>query len=222
MGKGTSTQNRRRRKRRWTPRVPGALGVSSNTLSCVSRFPLTSVTLSALAPLARRDIWCRPLPQSRVPSAISSALKPLQLQTPTVSSPLFRPVLLRAPLTSTFLPLFPSFSLFGSTLVRSLARSLARRSPAPFTFAHYSRKSNFVTRAGSSTQARIPSSIPGKLHVGRHRRLERRFPLSSTASFYRPPHTGCPLTPSNQPLPRYNDTRTRKTRNSGSGFGTNC
>lgn len=78
-----------------------------------------------------------------------------------------------------FLPLFLSFSLFGPSFV-SLARSLVlrRRSPAPFTFARYSRKSNFVTRAGS-IRARIPSSIPGKLHVGRHRRLERRFPLSS-------------------------------------------
>ena len=46
-----------------------------------------------LRSLARRDIWCRPLPQSRVPSAISSALKPLQLQTPTVSSPLLPPPL---------------------------------------------------------------------------------------------------------------------------------
>lgn len=63
----------------------------------------------------------------------------------------------------------------------SLAHSLAprRRSPVPFTFARHSRKSNFVTRAGSSIRTRIPSSIPGKLHVGRHRRLERRFPLSS-------------------------------------------
>lgn len=66
------------------------------------------------------------------------------------------------------------------------ARALRRRSPAPFTFAHYSRKSNFVTRAASSIRARIPSSIPGKLHVGPHRRLERRFPLSSAASFYQP------------------------------------
>lgn len=52
--------------------------------------------------LARRDIWCRPLPQSRVPSAISSALKPLQLQTPTVSSPLLPPL--------AFLPLSLSIS----------------------------------------------------------------------------------------------------------------
>jgi len=152
-------------------------------------FPATlflSVSLSLFfSPLTRRDIWCRPLPQSRVPSAISSALKPLQLQTPTVSSPLFHLALLRPPFTArshiapAFLPLFLSFSLFGPSFV-SLAHSLVphRRSPAPFTFARYSRKSNFVTRTGS-IRARIPSSIPGKLHVGWHRRLERRFPLSS-------------------------------------------
>lgn len=99
------------------------------------------------------------------------------------------------------LPPPTSFSRF------SRSPRYAARSPAPFTFAHYSRKSNFVTRA-SSILAWIPSSIPGKLHVGRHRRLERRFPLSSAVSFYTPPrpvgpspHTGCPLTLSNQLLP---------------------
>lgn len=91
----------------------------------------------------------------------------------------------RAP-SSSFHRSFPHRPCVPSTLslifpFRSLAHSLTprRRSPAPFTFARYSRKSNFVTRAGSSIRARIPSSIPGKLHVGRHRRLERRFPLSS-------------------------------------------
>lgn len=70
--------------------IPGAPSVSSNTLSRVLSFPcFPSVALFFSSSLARRDIWRRPLPQSRVPSAISGALKPLQLQTPTVSSPLF-------------------------------------------------------------------------------------------------------------------------------------
>lgn len=155
--------------------------------SLVSLRILFPASLVSLSPLTRRDIWCRPLPQSRVPSAISSALKPLQLQTPTDSSPLFHPALLRPPFTarshiapcvpSTLSLIFPFRFLARFPLTRSLVPR--RRSPAPFTFARYSRKSNFVTRAGSSIRARIPSSIPGKLHVGRHRRLERRFPLSS-------------------------------------------
>lgn len=103
-----------------TPRISSTLGISSNS------FPRLSFLSPSLSPLTRRDIWCRPLPQSRVPSAISSALKPLQLQTPTVSSPLFHPVLLRPPftrfhITPAFLPLFLSFSLFPCSFL-SLTR----------------------------------------------------------------------------------------------------
>lgn len=187
--KGMSRQNQWRKKRQDSTCLRHSQCLFEyffQHLSFLSFFLSLSLFPSSLT---RRDIWCRPLPQSWVPSAISSALKPLQLQTPTVSSPLFHPVLLRSPLTthphvpSTLSLIFPFQSLARFS---RFARALRRRSPAPFTFAHYSRKSNFVTRAGSSIRARIPSSIPGKLHVGRHRRLERRFPLSSAASFYHP------------------------------------
>lgn len=72
-----------------------ALFHSSGVSSGIYRFPRFFAFLlrHLLLSPARRDIWCRPLPQSRVPSAISSALKPLQLQTPTVSSPLLPPPL---------------------------------------------------------------------------------------------------------------------------------
>lgn len=136
MRKGTSTQNRRRRKRRGSTCLQRSLDVSSNTLSCVSLFSPSLFLFLAVpfSPLARRDIWCRPLPQSRVPSAISSALKPLQLQTPTVSSPLFHPALLRSLLS----PSSPHRLYVPSTLslifpFRSLrfSPSLARASPSP-------------------------------------------------------------------------------------------
>ena len=170
-----SIQNRWQRKR--------CNSMCLRNLRCLFEYSFPRLSLLSLSPLTRRDIWCRPLPQSRVPSAISSALKPLQLQTPTVPSPLFHLALLRSPFVPTSpLHSFHSFSHFPFSIPRSflsLSHSLVPcRSPVPFTFAHYSRKSNFVTRAGS-IRARIPSSIPGKLHVGRHRRLERRFPLSS-------------------------------------------
>lgn len=79
-----------------------ALFHSSGVSSGIYRFPRFFAFLRhlLLSP-ARRDIWCRPLPQSRVPSAISSALKPLQLQTPTVSSPLLPP-------SSPYLPSSPT------------------------------------------------------------------------------------------------------------------
>lgn len=140
------------------------------------RFPRPFRFPRRLHSVARRDIWCRPLPQSRVPSAISSALKPLQLQTPTVSSPLLSN-------TSSF-PLFPSlsadlvlpvptahlyslapphhvsihsfprFTLFLNA-VHSLFPSLrfpplVFPTPFPFTFGRRYRKSNFVTGTAST------------------------------------------------------------------------
>lgn len=146
-----------------------------------------------------------PFIPSRAPSSSSHPSSPHRLYVP-----------------STLSLIFPFRSLrFSPSLARSLVLR-RRRSPAPFTFAHYSRKSNFVTRAGS-IRARIPSSIPGKLHVGRHRRLERRFPLSSAflpppPRNCPPPHTGCPLTPSNQ-LPPRTMTRPRGKRETPDTFG---
>lgn len=160
-----------------TPRVSGILGVSSNTLSRVSRFSLSSHKKRHLVQTI-----------TPVPGAIGHQQR-VKAAAITNSDRLipFIPALLRPPFTarshiapcipSTLSLIFPFRFLARFPLARSLVPR--RRSPAPFTFARYSRKSNFVTRAGSSIRARIPSSIPGKLHVGRHRRLERRFPLSS-------------------------------------------
>jgi len=117
-----SIQNRWQRKR--------CNSMCLRNLRCLFEYSFPRLSLLSLSPLTRRDIWCRPLPQSRVPSAISSALKPLQLQTPTVSSPLFHLALLRSPfivrshITPSFLPLFLSFSLFDPSFI-SLAFSLA-------------------------------------------------------------------------------------------------
>jgi hypothetical protein len=94
-------------------------------------------------------------PGPGVPSAISSALKPLQLQTPTVPSPLFRPPsssILPAPHPPSDplrLASSPRRSFSTLSLIFPPRYVAARRSP--FTFAHCSRKGNFVTRAGSSS-----------------------------------------------------------------------
>lgn len=160
---------------------------SAPSVSLRILFPASLVSLSLSLPLSSHKKRHLVQTITPVPGAIGHQQR-VKAAAITNSDSLipFIPALLRPPFTArshiapAFLPLFLSFSLFGPSPI-SLARSLAprRRSPAPFTFARYSRKSNFVTRAGSSIRARIPSSIPGKLHVGRHHRLERRFPLSS-------------------------------------------
>lgn len=196
-------QTRRRGKRRRAPHVSSsARGVSSNTLSCVSRFPLISDTLSLS--LSRSSRKKRHLVQTITPvpgaighqqrvkaAAITNSDSLIPFIPPRVPSSSLSLLVATSPLRS-----FHSFSHFPFLVSPSLARSLARpparalrrRSPAPFTFAHYSRKSNFVTRAGSSTRARIPSSIPEEItcrSAPQARKkislIKRRFLLPSTA-----------------------------------------
>lgn len=159
-------ETRRRGKRRRAPRVSSsARDVSSNTLSCVSRFPLISDTHSLS--LSRSSRKKRHFVQTitPVPGAIGHQQR-VKAAAITNSDSLIPFIPPRVPSSSlsllvatSLLRSFHSFSHFPFLVSPSLARSLARpparalrrRSPAPFTFAHYSRKSNFVTRAGSST-----------------------------------------------------------------------
>lgn len=183
IGKRTSAQNRRRRKRHDSTCLRRALclfeysflRLSFFLFSCKKRHLVQTITpvSGAIGHQQRVKAAAITNSDSLIPFIPSCAPSPPPSSLLHCSSPH------RFCVPSTLSLIFPF--QFPRAL---LSLALCHRSPAPFTFAHYSRKSNFVTRAGSSIRARIPSSIPGKLHVGRHRRLERRFPLSSAASFY--------------------------------------
>lgn len=105
------------------------------------------------------------------------------------------------------LPLSFSRFLFSVFLLFPLAhaRALRRRSPAPFTFARYFRKSNFVTRAGS---IRAEDSVLYSGEITCRSAPQARKKISLIKRYFLlpprdrpPPHTGCPLTPGNQPPP---------------------
>lgn len=147
--------------------------VSSNTLSRISRFLLSFLYFSSHK---KRHLvqTITPVPgaighQQRVKAAAitnSDSLIPFILSPRTLSLSLS--LVVSSPSFSSFLSprtaspasfLLHSFSHFPFSAPRSfspslcsLARSRATPlcSPAPFTFAHHSRKSNFVTRAASS------------------------------------------------------------------------
>lgn len=150
-----------------------ALFHSSGVSSGIYRFPRFFAFLRhlLLSP-ARRDIWCRPLPQSRVPSAISSALKPLQLQTPTVSSPLLppsSPYLPSSPTNAISLPpylvpclLLPSPPLLGMARFHSLFPSFhpfPRHRPTTLSF----HRSDFLLLVSTDV-------VPIYIRAGRYRK----------------------------------------------------
>jgi len=157
-------------------------------------------------------------PGPGVPSAISSALKPLQLQTPTVPSPLFRPP---SPPGHPFgsprrlgvpSPLFLSFSLPRLALARPRYVA-ARRSP--FTFAHCSRKSNFVTRAASSSPSQGSVLHSGEITRRSAPQARKKISLIELPSAVQ---RGCPLaSPAIKRARR--QARTRATETSISGIG---